>query len=62
MDLEVGNIVEDQKEIWSFTDFQLLSGLPFELQTFFVFLVGKIVGDFSILRALLKVAVLDISA
>ena len=62
MDLEVGNIVEDQKEIWYFTDFQLLSGLPFELQTFFVFLVDKIVGDFSILRALLKVAVLDISA
>ena len=61
MDLEVGNIVEDQKEIWYFTDFQLLSGLPFELLTFFV-LVGKIVGDFSILRALLKVAVLDISA
>ena len=61
MDLEVGNIVEDQKEIWYFTDFQLLSGLPFELLTFFV-LVGKIVGAFSILRALLKVAVLDISA
>ena len=50
MDLEVGNIVEDQKEIWYFTDFQLLAGLPLELLTFFV-LIGKIV-----------VAVLDISA
>ena len=61
MDLEVGNIVEDQKEILYFTDFQLLSGLPFELLTFCV-LVGKIVGAFSILRALLKVPVLDTSA